>query len=201
MIRVGYYTLTLALPRKGGGDSDRNDISSMFQSTPHNQPSEQQDLFSEIESRLPAVGVTGGDELYKALNAFRDWFNQHFEGFEVYLEDVWNDNAPGETHFEYIVRSKITKNETPPLAADVYSNHQDERGVWHLGDYQHSKRSSHTSQSVIEFIQQNGWLSNPVNSSSGFNILSKWGVGHSSSFGFEPDNLILTTLGEFARGF
>ncbi len=77
-------------------------------------------------------------DLYTRLNQLRDWFNNQYTTYNLYLEDVWNDNADGETHFEYIVRSLVTKDETVALAVDIYLNHQDANGVWHLGDYQHS---------------------------------------------------------------
>lgn len=94
-------------------------------------------LLSSLEASI-RNHLTASEDLYTNLNALRDWVNTTFPGVELYLEDVWNDNALGETHFEYILRSRQTFEETPPLAADVYTNRQDLGGVWHLGDYQSS---------------------------------------------------------------
>ena len=99
--------------------------------------------------------LTRSDDLYTRLNAVRDWMNERFPDFELYLEDVWNDNVDGETHFEYILRSRVTLDETRALAYDVYLNHQDKGGVWHLGDYQHSVLVMETPQEMIDFIQTN----------------------------------------------
>jgi hypothetical protein len=87
-------------------------------------------------------------DVYAQMDAWRALLNQQYftppnATFECYLEDAWNESDdgvlhPGETHFEYRIRSLITKNEIGPLGIDVYTNHQDDKGVWHLGDYQHS---------------------------------------------------------------
>ena len=76
--------------------------------------------------------------VYDQLNAMRDSFNLLGSRFDLYLEDNWNDPVPGETHFEYRLRSLDTKDDLGPLGIDVYTNRRDGRGVWHLGDYQHS---------------------------------------------------------------
>jgi hypothetical protein len=92
--------------------------------------------------------LTASDDLYANLNQLRDWANATFTGIELYMEDVWNENVDGETHFEYILRSRQTFEETPPLGADVYLNSQDSGNVWHLGDYQ----SSHLNYPLREVI-------------------------------------------------
>jgi hypothetical protein len=76
--------------------------------------------------------------VYDQMNALRDRFNQLGSRFDLYLEDNWNDPVPGETHFEYRLRSLDTKDDLGPLGIDVYTNRRDGKGVWHLGDYQHS---------------------------------------------------------------
>jgi hypothetical protein len=115
----------------------------------------QQDLYeryADLQTALP--------DLYTALNVFRDWFNRQYPDFEVYLEDAWNTSEwaqhPGQTWFEYILRSKITKDETAALAYDVYLNRQDERGVWHLEDYQESILREPDPGVLLRFMQANG---------------------------------------------
>lgn len=99
------------------------------------------------------------DDLYENLNLLRDWFNGRFgEHFDFYLEDVWNDNVDGETHFEYILQSRQTLNETPVLAYDVYLNHQDSGGVWHLDDYQYSVATENIPQVMAAFMGNNGHI-------------------------------------------
>ncbi len=93
---------------------------------------------NQLAERVIALLSNDATDLYTRLNQLRDWFNSQTDSYDLYLEDVWNDNADGETHFEYILRSLITKDETVALAADIYVNHKDANGVWHLGDYQHS---------------------------------------------------------------
>jgi hypothetical protein len=78
------------------------------------------------------------NDVYTQLNSLRDGFNQLGSRFDLYLEDNWNDPIPGQTHFEYRLRSLDTKDDLGPLGIDVYTNHQDANGVWHLGDYQSS---------------------------------------------------------------
>jgi hypothetical protein len=100
---------------------------------------------NQDELRTVLQGVfTSSDDLYVGLNALRDWVNRHLKAeFDFYLEDAWNESEfeegcvahPGETWLEYRLRSLDTRNETDALAYDVYANHQDERGVWHLDDY------------------------------------------------------------------
>jgi hypothetical protein len=80
----------------------------------------------------------GAPTVYQQLNSLRDAFNALGTDFDLYLEDNWNDPVPGETHFEYRLRSLQTKDDIGPLGFDVYTNHQDANGVWHLGDYQRS---------------------------------------------------------------
>ena len=94
-------------------------------------------------------------DIYAHMNALRDWVNAHILEVELYLEDVWNETVPGETHFEYLLRSRRTLNEIGPLAHDVYLNHQDARGVWHLDDYQHSVRHMRDPQVIIDFVHTN----------------------------------------------
>jgi hypothetical protein len=94
-------------------------------------------------------------DIYEQLNILRDWVNVQYPDFELYLEDVWNENAEGETHFEYILRSRRTLNEIGPLGYDVYKNHRDAKGVWHLDDYQYSVRLIHDPQVILDFIAEN----------------------------------------------
>lgn len=116
---------------------------------------------SPINLDLEAVGhqlqhqLNSSDDLYIQLNAVRNWINQHMENYELYLEDVWNEKVDGETHFEYILRSKDTLNETEVLGYDVYLNHQDAKGVWHLDEYVKTIRLIGDSQPLLDFIQQN----------------------------------------------
>jgi hypothetical protein len=95
------------------------------------------------------------DDIYKNLNTLRDFVNQHFPDFELYLEDVWNDHQPGETHFEYILRSRKTYNETDVIGFDVYKNHQDANGVWHLDEYVYSKCLMADPSPLVTFIVEN----------------------------------------------
>ncbi len=96
------------------------------------------------------------EDRYVCMNRVRDWFNAHFPDFDLYLEDVWNENVEGETHFEYILRSKETYNETERLAFDVYKNHRTEKGVWHLGDYQRTEILIDNPRPIIDFLNANG---------------------------------------------
>ena len=116
-------------------------------------------LITELNNRL--FNNTSVD-LYNRLNQARDWFNQFSilnrpDGypFEFYIEDVWNEYEEGTTCFEYIIRSLVTKDETAPLALDVYLNHQDAKGVWHLGDYQRSTLLIRDISSVAQFLKAN----------------------------------------------
>lgn len=99
--------------------------------------------------------MTESPDVYVQLNTLRDWVNAHYPDFELYLEDVWNEKAEGETHFEYILRSRKTLNETDLLGYDVYRNHRDAKGVWHLDDYQYSVRLIQDPRVILEFIAQN----------------------------------------------
>ncbi len=97
---------------------------------------------AELTAQMHAK-LHSSDDLYLALNALRDWFNSQFYvqkiGFDLYLEDEWNERTQGETHLEYRLRSLHTKDElSEPFAYDIYLNHQDAKGVWHLDDYQRS---------------------------------------------------------------
>ncbi len=95
-------------------------------------------LFSQ---RVQAFLSAEEDDNYTRMNRLRNWFNGNFfPVFELYLEDVWNEASdgtlhPGETRFEYILRHTKTADETGVLAYDTYKNHQDAKGVWHLGEY------------------------------------------------------------------
>ena len=99
--------------------------------------------------------LNSSPDIYVQLNALRDWVNANYPDFELYLEDVWNDHQPGETWFEYILRSRVTLNENGMLGYDVYKNHQDAKGVWHLDDYVRSERLIDTPQPLLDFIREN----------------------------------------------
>jgi hypothetical protein len=99
--------------------------------------------------------LTSSPDVYVQLNALRDWINAHFPDFELYLEDVWNETVDGETHFEYILRSRRTLNETAVLGYDIYRNHRDKNGVWHLDDYTGSVRLLDDSRLLLDFIRAN----------------------------------------------
>jgi hypothetical protein len=77
-------------------------------------------------------------DLYTRLNQSRAWFNANVQGFTMILEDVWNETVEDQTTIDYQLRSLTTKDESLPLASDVYGNRRDEGGVWHLEAYQHS---------------------------------------------------------------
>lgn len=94
-------------------------------------------------------------DIYVQLNALRDWVNEHYPDFELYLEDVWNERTDGETHFEYILRSRNTLNETELLGYDIYKNHQDGKGVWHLDEYVSSVRLLDDPKFLLDFIREN----------------------------------------------
>lgn len=95
-------------------------------------------------------------DIYVQLNALRDWVNLNYPDFELYLEDVWNEKKAGETHFEYILRSRVTLNETDVLGYDIYKNHQDAKGVWHLDEYVSSVRLIRDPAILLSFIVANG---------------------------------------------
>lgn len=99
--------------------------------------------------------LTSSQDVYVQLNALRDWINAHFPDFELYLEDVWNEKINGETHFEYILRSRLTLNETDVLGYDIYRNHRDKNGVWHLDDYVGSVRLLDDARPLLDFIRAN----------------------------------------------
>jgi hypothetical protein len=98
---------------------------------------------------------TCSPDVYVQLNTLRDWINANYPDFELYLEDVWNEKQEGETHFEYILRSRKTLNETGLLGYDVYRNHRDAKGVWHLDDYQYSVRLIQDPEVILKFIAEN----------------------------------------------
>ncbi len=111
------------------------------------------DAVGGIVSQLQSLLSDESFDLYTRLNQMRDWFNAHVEGFEIYLEDEWNHYQEGQTWFDYNLRSLISKDELPPLASDVYLNHQDEGGVWHLGDYQSSHLRITSWEPIIHFLK------------------------------------------------
>lgn len=99
--------------------------------------------------------LDGSPDIYVQLNALRDWVNAHYPEFDLYLEDVWNEKVKGETHIEYILRSRKTLNETDVLGYDIYQNHQDAKGVWHLDDYVSSVRLIDSPEPLLAFMAQN----------------------------------------------
>ncbi len=99
--------------------------------------------------------LASSTDVYVQLNALRDWVNAHYPDFELYLEDVWNERTEGETHFEYILRSRYTLNETELLGYDIYKNHRDAKGVWHLDEYVSSVRLIQDPQGLLDFIAAN----------------------------------------------
>jgi hypothetical protein len=99
--------------------------------------------------------LNSASDIYVQLNALRDWVNAHYPTFELYLEDLWNEKAAGETHIEYILRSRKTLNETEVLGYDIYKNHQDAKGVWHLDDYVSSIRLIDDPAILLDFIHKN----------------------------------------------
>ncbi|MEB3245165.1 MAG: hypothetical protein VKJ06_04170 [Vampirovibrionales bacterium] len=111
-------------------------------------------LYEELKQLLPpTLPQKGETDVYDAINALRDWINLNLPDFECYLEDVWNEREDGQTWIETILRSRRTFNETDPLAYDAYLNQKDDKGVWHLGQYQYSKWNQ-TPEATIELITQ-----------------------------------------------
>jgi hypothetical protein len=101
-------------------------------------PDAKQTLDQLLSEHLSGTFATSNPtDLYSALNAFRDNFNQHFQNYDVILEDDWYKDE-GFTTIEYDLRCKETK-EFLVLAQDVYQSHQDTKGVWHLGAYQRTE--------------------------------------------------------------
>ncbi len=93
-------------------------------------------------------------DLYDRLIHARTSFNTLFTNeFDCYIEDEWNEYVEGETWIEYRFRSLVTKDEFPPIASDVYLNHQDDGGVWHLGDYQYSLIKLTEYESLALFLE------------------------------------------------
>ena len=113
-------------------------------------PPEDQQAYQAIQACLDS-----SSDIYVQLNALRDWVNAHYTDFELYLEDVWNEKVEGETHIEYILRSLKTLNETDVLGYDIYQNHRDAKGVWHLDDYVSSVRLIDSPEPLLAFISQN----------------------------------------------
>ncbi|MBY0451178.1 MAG: hypothetical protein K2X01_11195 [Cyanobacteria bacterium] len=110
----------------------------------------------EIQDALQRI-MADTPDAYAQLNSIRSWVNNNLAPeFELYLEDVWNDHVSGETHFEYILRSRRTLNETPALGYDIYLNHQDAKGVWHLDAYQTTVNGfPEALETLLAFIQAN----------------------------------------------
>lgn len=97
-------------------------------------------------------------DLYTRLNLARTWFNSHVTGFTMILEDVWNEAVAGQTTIDYQLRSQITKDESLPLASDIYLNRKDTNGVWHLEGYQGSVMLVDDSLTMVKtFLLSNGW--------------------------------------------
>jgi hypothetical protein len=117
------------------------------------EPLEQLD--EDTAAQAITACLTTSPDIYIQLNALRDWINQHYPDFELYLEDVWNEHVLGETRFEYILRSRKTLNETRVLGYDIYKNHQDAKGVWHLDEYVSSVRIVEDAEELLSFIHQN----------------------------------------------
>ena len=120
----------------------------------------------EIQDALQSI-MADTPDAYTQLNNIRSWVNNNLAPeFELYLEDVWhkesshkegsNNHVSGETHFEYILRSRRTLNETPALGYDIYLNHQDGKGVWHLDAYQSTVNGfPEALETLLAFIQAN----------------------------------------------
>ncbi len=108
---------------------------------------------SGIVAHLQSLIENEEIDLYTRLNQARNWFNAHVQDFEIYLEDEWNVYEEGQTWFDYNLRSLLSKDELPPLASDVYLNHQDDGGVWHLGDYQSSHLRIDSWETVEHFLK------------------------------------------------
>ncbi|MEM0952391.1 MAG: hypothetical protein AAGI66_09675 [Cyanobacteria bacterium P01_H01_bin.74] len=104
-----------------------------------------------LTDKLTAVYSSYTDP-YDGMNAMRHWVNDHFDGFELYLEDEWNVRTEGETHLEYILRSRKTLNETAVIAYDAYYNHRDAKGVWHLGNYIQTVVLMHDRSILAHFL-------------------------------------------------
>lgn len=111
---------------------------------------DEQALYEAMQARLQGPG-----DIYAQMNALRDWVNANCPGFELYLEDVWNEKTEGETHFEYILRSRQTLNETRVLAYDIYQNHRDAGGVWHLDEYVRSVKLIDDCRELVAFMKDN----------------------------------------------
>ncbi|MEB3287596.1 MAG: hypothetical protein VKJ04_08845 [Vampirovibrionales bacterium] len=92
------------------------------------------------------------DELFYRLSNLRDFVNQAFPTLEFYQEDLWNERILGETHLDSILRCKKSLYETEPFAYDVYKNHQDAYGVWHLDDYQKTVLLMSDTRPLVSFI-------------------------------------------------
>jgi hypothetical protein len=106
-----------------------------------------------IVENLQTLLLNEAEDLYTRLNQARNWFKANVSGFEIYLEDEWDVYEEGQTWFDYNLRSLQSKDELPPLASDVYLNHRDDKGVWHLGDYQSSHLRLHDWGRIQHFLE------------------------------------------------
>lgn len=113
-------------------------------------------FFSALRQALTQRLFGDFGDCYARLNAARDWFNGQVPGFEWYLEDVWDEYAEGQTWIEHRVRSLYTRDETEVLGVDIYANHRDAKGVWHLDDYQDSRIWVTDVEAVVQFVATNG---------------------------------------------
>jgi hypothetical protein len=115
----------------------------------------QQDMDTNtLQHSINSILYSAADD-YDILNTLRSWVNENVFDVELYLEDVWNEYVPGETWIEYILRSLNTKNETDRLGYDVYKNHQDAKGVWHLDEYVKTVRLIQNADALVAFISAN----------------------------------------------
>jgi len=90
--------------------------------------------------------------LYDFLNHFRAWVNDNTVNYEVFLEDNWFD---AHTTIEYTFRCLETFN-ILVFAEDEYKNSRDEKGVWHLGEYQKTRWTLENPwEAIAAFIAEN----------------------------------------------
>jgi hypothetical protein len=154
----GLKSVTAGDPMNDDADGPTGDFSNSFLQSDEGRnpqlmlyPLNREDFCQHLESIFSATNL----DLYTQFNAMRDWVNAQYPNFELYLEDTWNERVNGETHIEYILRSRRTLNETDVLGYDVYQNHRDSGGVWHLGDYTHSVRLFSNPSELYDFIEAN----------------------------------------------
>jgi hypothetical protein len=108
---------------------------------------------SIIRDALYPAKLEASSDLYHRLIQARRAFNALFsQQFDCYIEDEWNEYVEGETWFDYRIRSLQTKDEFPPFASDIYLNHRDAGGVWHLGDYQTSIVKQIDVEALVKFL-------------------------------------------------